>query len=62
MLISKCEGVYLEEFNNSKTFIEYPNDMGRIYGNIEKCNPDKKCKTLIIFADIIANTFSNKKT
>ena len=35
--------------------------MDDIHGNIEKCNPDKKRKTLIVFDDSIADTQSNKK-
>ena len=35
--------------------------MGHIYKNIEKYNPNKKCKILIIFDDMIADMRSNKK-
>ena len=28
--------------NDSKTFIEYTNDMGDIYKNIKQCKPGKK--------------------
>ena len=28
-------------FNDPKTFIEYSNDMGNVYKNIEDYNPDK---------------------
>ena len=37
------------------------NNMGHIYKNIEKYNPNKKCKILIIFDDMIADMRSNKK-
>ena len=32
------------------------------YENIEECNPNKKRKTLIVFDDMIADIFKNKKT
>ena len=41
--------------------IEYSNDMDDIYKNIEEYNPNKNCKILIIFDEIIVDMFSNKK-
>ena len=41
--------------NDSKAFTEYSNDMDKIYNNIEKYNPNKKRKILIVFDDMIAN-------
>ena len=35
--------------------------MDDIYKNIEECNPNKKCKILIAFDDVIADMLSNKK-
>ena len=35
--------------------------MDDIYKNIEECKPNKKCKILIVFDDMIANMPSNKK-
>ena len=46
--------------NNSKAFIEYPNDMDVIHKNIEKNNPNKKRKILVAF-DLIAEIISHKK-
>ena len=46
--------------NDSKTFIEYLNDMDDTYKNIEGYNPNKKHKILIVFDDIIADMLSNK--
>ena len=40
-LINKREGVGINHFNDPKTFIEYSNDMGNVYKNIEDYNPDK---------------------
>ena len=51
MLIKKQKIVGLNEFNNSKAFIEYSNDMD---------NTDKEHKILIVFADMIDDMLSNK--
>ena len=42
-------------------FIEYSNDIDNIYKNTEECNPNKKRKMLLVFDDMIADMFSNKK-
>ena len=57
-LINKREQTCLKHFND---FIEYLNDMGDIYENIEEYDPNKKRKILIIF-DVIADMLSNEKT
>ena len=54
-----CEG--LKHLNDSKAFIEYSHNIGNIYKNIEKYNPNKNHKVLTRFDDIIADMFSNKK-
>ena len=61
MLINKRESTGLKYLNDSKAFIEYSNDMGDIYKNIENYDPNKKRKILIIFDDMIADLLSNKK-
>ena len=61
MLISKRESTGLKYLHDSKAFIEYSNDMDDIYKNIEKYNPKKKLKILIVFDDMIADMLSNKK-
>ena len=61
LLISKRESTGLKYLNDSKAFIEYSNDMDYIYKNIEKYNPKKKLKVLIVFDDMIADMLSNKK-
>ena len=48
-LIKKRENTDLKHLNNSKAFIEYPNDMDDIHENIEEYNPNKKWKILIVF-------------
>ena len=35
--------------------------MNDIYKNTEKYNPNKKHKILVVFVDMIADTFSNKR-
>ena len=59
-LINKRKSTSLRHFNDSKAFIEYLNDMDDVYKNIEKYNPNKKRKTLIVFDDMIADMISNK--
>ena len=44
-----------------KILIEYTNDIGNIYKNIAKYNPNKNCKIVIVFDDIIPDMLSNKK-
>ena len=43
-LINKRESTGLKHFKDSKTFIEYSNDMDDIYKTIEEHNPNKKRK------------------
>ena len=47
-------------FNDSKALIENSNDMVDIYQNIEKYNPSKKRKILIVFDDMVADMLNNK--
>ena len=52
----------IEDFHDSKAFIEYSIDMDDIYNNIEEYNPNKKRKILIVFDmffDMLNNTSSN---
>ena len=52
-LIKKRESIELKHFNDSRTFIEYSNDMQDAYKNINDYNPDKENKILIVFNDIL---------
>ena len=61
LLINKRESTGLKYLNDSKAFIEYSNDIGHIYKNIEVYNPNKKRKILIALDGMIANMVSNKK-
>ena len=60
-MINKREGVGINHFKDLKAFIEYSNDMGNIYKNINHYNPDKEHKILIVFDDMIADMIQNKK-
>ena len=41
--------------NDPKAFIEYSNNIHKIYKNIDNYNPDKENKILIVFDDMIAD-------
>ena len=60
-LIDRRESTSLKHFNDSKAFVEYSYDMDYIYKNIEEYRPNKKRKILIVFDDVIATMFGNKK-
>ena len=53
--------IWIKNVKMLKAFIEYSNDMDDIYKNIEKYNPNKKRKILIVFDDAIADILSNKE-
>ena len=61
LLINKGESTSLNNFNDSKNFIEYSFDINDIYKNSEECNPNKNCKILIVFGDMIADMINNEK-
>ena len=60
-LINKRECVGKNHLNGPTAFIEYSNDMHKVYKNIDKYNPDKENKVLIVFDDMIADMINNKK-
>ena len=60
-LINKREVADINHFNDSKTFVEYSNDMHDVYKNIDERNSDKENKILIVFDDMIADMIHNKK-
>ena len=62
MLINKQHSAFLKFLNDSQAFIEYSNDMDDIYKNIEKYNPNKERKILIVFDSMIADMLIDKKT
>ena len=47
LLTTKRESKSLKHFNDFEVFIEYSNDMGDIYKNIEEYIPNKKCQILL---------------
>ena len=60
-LINKRERVGINHLNDPKAFIEYSNDMNKVYKNIDNYNPNKENKILIVFDDMIADMINNKK-
>ena len=61
ILINKRGSTVSKHLNDSEAFTEYSNIMDDIYKNIEEYNPNKKCRILIVFDDMIANMLSNEK-
>ena len=42
-----------------KLFVKYANDRNDIYENIGEHNPNKECKTLILFENMIGDMLKN---
>ena len=59
-LINKRENTRLKPLDDSKAFIQYPNDMDDIYKNIEEQNPNEKHKILNLSYDMVVDILSNK--
>ena len=60
-LINKGERVGINRLNDPKAFIEYFNNMHKVYKNIDNYNPGKENKILIVFDDMIADMIKNKE-
>ena len=60
-LINKRERVGINHLNDPKAFIQYLNDMYKVYKNTDNYNPDKANKILIVFDDMITDMINNKK-
>ena len=60
-LINKRERIGINHLNDPKAFVEYSNDMHKVYKNIDNYKPDKENKILIVFDDMIADMINNKK-
>ena len=60
-LINKRKRVGINHFNDPKAFIEYSNDMHKVYKNIDNYNLDKENKILIVFDDMTTDMINNKK-
>ena len=52
MLISGREKVRNKKLKNSKAFIDYSQTIDDVYESLEKYNPTKKKKLLIVFDDM----------
>ena len=59
-LINKRQSAGISHLNDTKAFIEYSNDMHKVYKNIDNYNPDKENKILIVFDDMIADMINKK--
>ena len=59
-LINKREHVGINRLNDPKAFIEYFNDMYKVYKNVDNYDRDKENKILIVFDDMIAEMIKNK--
>ena len=60
-LSNKKERVGINRLNDPKAFIEYFNNMHKVYKNIDNYYPDKENKILIVFDDMIADMIKNKE-
>ena len=49
------EKISLEKHEDLKALIKYSNNMKGLYKNVEEYYPDRKCKVLIVFDDMIAD-------
>ena len=61
MLREIREKVGIDHHNDSRAYLEYSNNMGDVYKNINYQNPDKENEKLIVFGDMIADMIHNKK-
>ena len=61
-LINKIECTGLKYFDDSRAFIEYPNNMWDVYKNINEYSMDKELKILIVFDDMIADMINKEKS
>ena len=59
-LINKREQAGLKNLNDSKTFIEYSNNMSDALDDINNYNKNRRKKVLIVFDDMIADIEYNK--
>ena len=60
-LITKCEDVGTNHFDDPNVFIECSDRMDDIYQNIDHYNPSRQRKIFTAFDDMIADITSNKK-
>ena len=61
MLINKHKIVGLNDCNDPKDFSGRLKDMDDIIESIDNCNPNKTHKIMIVFDDMIADLYGNKK-
>ena len=61
MLINKHKIAGLNDRNDPKVFSGRLKDMDDIIESIDNCNPNKTHKIMIVFDDMIADLYGNKK-
>ena len=59
-LIKNRENAGIKHLNDPKAFIDCSNTMDDIYENIDRYNPNRKRKVLIVSDDMIADIMTNK--
>ena len=60
-LINKREQAGIKNLNDRHAFIEYSNDMDKVFDNINNYNKNRDKKVLIIFDDMIADIMRSEK-
>ena len=60
-LIKKREDAGIKHLNDSNSFIECSNTMDDVYESIDKYNPKRKRKILVVFDYMSADIMTNKK-
>ena len=53
--------MYEKQFNDRKAFTEYSAYVDDVYNNINRFNPNRNRKILIVFDDIITDIMTNRK-
>ena len=57
-LIKKSKTTEIKHLNNPNAFIECLNTVDGVYDNIDRYNPSRTRKTLIVFDDMIADAMT----
>ena len=60
-LVKSCENVGIKHLNDSNAFIKCLKTMDDVYENTDDYSSSRKRKILIVFEDMIADIFTNKK-
>ena len=60
-MFNKREQTGIQHFKDPKAFVEYQSDLKDVSASIDDYSPNKKCKILVVFDDMVADILSNKK-